>query len=195
MFDMGAYYFNALVTLVGPIESVMSYQTLNFPERTINTLPHRGETIHVEIPTHVVGMFKFKNGTVGSIINTLDAWNSRQPWIEIYGTEGTIVLPDPDRFDGELFLSRNAYGMDKWTKVPELVEYKDTNRGIGIVDMISAIANGRPLRASGELACHIMDILIAFDEAALEKKMIPLATNCTPPRPRWESYNDKDKPL
>ncbi|MDR3145758.1 MAG: Gfo/Idh/MocA family oxidoreductase [Treponema sp.] len=195
MLDMGAYYFNALVALAGPVESVMCYQTLNFPERKINTLPHRNELIHVEVPTHVVGMFQFKNGAAGSIINTLDAWNSKQPWIEIYGDEGTLVLPDPGNFKGDVFLSRLAYGENMWTKVPDLVEYKETARGIGIVDMLSAIDNERPLRASGELAAHITDIVAAFDESASTGKRITLSSTCIPPKPRWEPYSEKDTVL
>jgi predicted dehydrogenase len=195
MFDMGSYFFNALTAIAGPVESVMCYEAMNFPERTIATNPHRGEKIRVEVPTHVVGLFQFKNGAVGSIINTLDAWNSKQPSIEIYGTEGTIVLPDPSRLDGDVLLSRLSYGEDKWTKAPDLVEYQNTGRGIGIVDMMIAMEAGRPLRVSGELAAHVMDIIIAFDESAAAKRSVTLTTACPVPKPRWELYNDKDRPL
>ena len=195
MFDMGGYYFSALIAINGPVESVMSYETMNFPERTIITNPHRGEIIKVEVPTHVVGMFQFKSGAVGTFINTLDAWNTKQPYIELYGTEGTIILPHPGRFEGEALLSRFAYGENEWVKVPSLMEYKNTARGIGIVDMLEAISNDRSPRASGEFAAHVMDIIIAFDEASADKKMIKLASTCIPPNPRWVPYNAKDKAL
>jgi predicted dehydrogenase len=192
MFDMGAYYFNLLVALIGPVESIMSYATMNFPERKIKTLPHKGEYIHVEVPTHVIGMFQFKSGAVGTIMNTLDVWNTKQPFMEIYGTEGSLILPDPNHYTGDVLVSRLSYGENAWIKLPDLLEYKDTVRGIGIADMVYALEGKRPLRASGEMALHITEIINAFDEAAMKKECITLQTSCDIPKPRWEKYTESD---
>lgn len=185
MFDMGAYYLNILIALIGPVESVMCMQTLNFPERLIVTEPHKGEYIHVEVPTHTVSMLKFASGAVATFMNTLDVWNTRQPWIEIYGTEGTIILPDPNRFDGDVLISRLSFGDDKWTKLPDLIEYKNTNRGEGLKDMIRAIQEGGPHRASAEMAQHVVDIINAFDDSAASGQSCTLTTTCERPKGRW----------
>ena len=186
MFDMGAYYLNILIAMMGPAESVMCMQTLNFPERLVKTQPHKGKYIHVEVPTHVCSMVKFASGAVVTFMNTLDVWNSKQPWIEVYGTKGTLILPDPNHFQGEVQISRLEYGPDKWTKVPDLLEYKDTQRGAGLADMIAAIQEDRPHRASAEMANHVVDIINAFDDSAASGAAYKLTTTCEKPKGRWE---------
>ncbi len=186
MFDMGAYYFNMLIPMMGPAKRVMCMQTMNFKERLINTMPHKGEYIHVEVPTHVVSLIEFASGATVTFMNTLDVWNSKQPWIEIYGTEGTIILPDPNHFSGEVLMTRLGYGENAWVKVPDLVEYKDTQRGAGLADMCKAIAEGRPIRPSAEMACHVNEIINACDIAAETGSAYTLQTTCEPPKGRWE---------
>ena len=185
MFDMGAYYLNILIAMMGPARSVMCMQTMNFPERLVKTEPHRGEYIHVEVPTHVVSLIQFASGATVTFMNTLDVWNSRQPWMEIYGTKGTLILPDPNHFQGDVMISRLSYGEDKWTKLPELLEYKDTQRGAGLADMVAAIQENRPHRASAEMACHVVDIINAFDDSARTGQAWDLTTSCERPLGRW----------
>ena len=186
MFDMGAYYLNILISLMGPARSVMCMQTLNFPERLVKTQPHKGEYIHVEVPTHVVSMIKFCSGAVVTFMNTLDVWNTKQPWIEIYGTKGSIILPDPNHFQGDVLISRLSFGEDKWIKLPDLLEYQDTQRGEGLADMVRAIRENRPHRASAEMARHVVDIINAFDDSAASGREYVLSTTCTPPEGRWK---------
>ena len=186
MFDMGAYYLNILIAAMGPAESVMCMQTLNFPERRVNTQPHKGEYIHVEVPTHVVSMIRFASGAVATFLNTLDVWNTKQPWIEIYGTKGTLILPDPNHFTGDVLISRLSFGDDKWTKVPDMLEFKDTQRGAGLADMCQAIHENRPHRASAEMACHVVDIINAFDDAAASGAECRMSTTCEKPLGMWE---------
>jgi len=186
MLDMGAYYLNQLIAMMGPVRSVMAMQTMNFPERIINTDPHRGEYIHVEVPTHAVSLLQFHSGAVVTFMNTLDVWNSRQPWIEIYGTEGSLILPDPNRFEGDVLISRMSFGNDKWTKLPGLENYRLTQRGAGLADMIQGIQEERPHRASAEMACHVMDIIEAVDDSASSGQACVLSTTCESPKGRWE---------
>lgn len=187
MNDMGPYYFNFLISVLGPVKTVSSVQTMNFPERVITSMPHKGETIHVEVPTHVVGTFTFGNGAVGTIINSLDIWNTRQPHLEIHGTEGTIVMGDPNQFNGEVLISRLSHGDDKWSPLPQLVEYTDTLRGIGLSDMILALQEGRTPRCSLDIGMHLVEIFSAFDEAAETHTTIELKTTCQTPKARWET--------
>ncbi|NLZ88827.1 MAG: Gfo/Idh/MocA family oxidoreductase [Clostridiales bacterium] len=185
MFDMAAYYINQLVAVFGPVASVSCYQTKNFEERVITTQPHRGKKIQVEVPTHVLSMMQFECGAIVSFMNTLDVWNSKQPWIEIYGTEGTLVLPDPNRFIGDVMLSRLSYGEDKWQPVQPLEEYRNTQRGAGIKDMFEAIREGKAIRVNGEMGAHVVDIVNAFNESAESGKSVMIQTSCMKPQPRF----------
>ena len=187
MFDMGAYYLNMMIGAMGPATRVMCMQTMNYKERRVNTMPHKGEYIHVEVPTHVVSLIEFASGAVVTFMNTLDVWNSRQPWIEIYGTEGTLILPDPNHFTGDVLITRLGYGPDAWQKVPDLVEYKDTQRGAGLADMIEAIQTNRPIRPSAEMACHVNEIINGCDISAETGAAYVLQTTCDAPKGRWES--------
>ena len=186
MLDMGAYYLNQLIALMGPVKSVTAMQTTNFKERLISTEPHKGEYIHVEVPTHVVSLLQFASGAVVTFMNTLDVWNSRQPWIEIYGTEGSLILPDPNHFKGDVLISRLSYGDDKWSQLPGIEEYRDTQRGVGLADMVRAIEQNRPHRASAEMACHVMDVIEAFDDSANSGQTCMITSTCEPPKGRWE---------
>lgn len=153
-------------------------QTMNYKERLVNTMPHKGEYIHVEVPTHVVSLIEFASGAVVTFMNTLDVWNSKQPWIEIYGTEGTLILPDSNHFTGDVLITRLGYGPNAWQKVPDLVEYKDTQRGAGLADMIEAIQNNRPIRPSAEMACHVNEIINGCDISAETGAAYVLQTTC-----------------
>ena len=187
MFDMGAYYLNMMICAMGPASRVMCMQTMNFKERLISTEPHKGEYIHVEVPTHVASLVEFASGAVVTFMNSLDVWNSKQPWIEIYGTEGTLVLPDPNHFKGEVLIARR-YGRSAWEQVPDLVEYQSTQRGAGLADMIEAIADDRPIRPSAEMACHVNEIINGFDISSETGAAYLLQTTCEAPKGRWEAY-------
>ena len=186
MQDMGAYYLSVLIAMMGPIQAVACMQTMNFKERLIATQPHKGEKIRVEVPTHVISLIRFASGAVVTFMNTLDVWNSRQPWIEIYGTKGTLILPDPNHFKGDVLISRLSYGEDQWTPVPLLLEYRDTQRGIGLADMTRAIRENRAQRANAEMANHIVEAINGFDTAAGTGKEYVLQSTCAKPEPRWK---------
>ena len=114
MFDMGPYYLTALIALLGPIRRVSGSHGSGFAERTITSAPLSGQTVEVEVPTHVAGVLDFQNGAIGTIVTSFDVWASRAPRIEIYGTEGTLSVPDPNNFGGPVVLQR---GRDEWREV------------------------------------------------------------------------------
>src|SRR5205823_2323025 len=163
-FDMGPYYLTALVFLIGPVRRVTGSVKLTFPERTITSAPKYGATIKVTTPTHVTGVLDFANGAVGTMITSFDVWGSALPRLEIYGTEGTLGAPDPNTFGGPVRLLRA--GATEWSEVPLVHSSSLNNRGIGLADMADALRAGRPHRASGALAYHILDIMHAFYDAA-----------------------------
>ncbi len=181
MFDMGPYYLTALVSLMGPIRRVTGSTRITFPERTITSQPKYGRKIKVDVPTHVVGVMDFANGAVGTILTSFDVWGAQLPRIEIYGTEGSLSVPDPNRFGGPVSILRA--GSREWKEVPLTHGYIDQSRSIGVADMAKAIKTGRPHRANGEMAYHVLDLMHAFHDASNKGKHIKLQSTCTRPAP------------
>lgn len=181
MFDMGPYYLTALVALMGPVQRVTGSARVTFPERTITSAPKYGEQIEVNTPTQINGVIDFASGAVASIITSFDTWHHQLPKIEIYGTEGSIIVPDPNRFGGPVYLRRHDH--EKWSEIPMTHGFTENARGLGIADLAHAILTGRQPRANGELAYHILDIMHGFHEASEQNAHYQLASSCTQPEP------------
>lgn len=179
MFDMGPYYLTALVNLLGPVKRVSGATRVTFPERLITSQPKYGTKIKVDVPTHVTGLLDFAGGAVGVIVQSFDVWAAELPRIEIYGTEGSLSVPDPNGFGGPVKLRRA--GAAAWTEMPLSHGYADNARGIGVADMAYALRSGRKHRASGELAMHVLDIMQAVHESSDQGKHIELTTTCERP--------------
>jgi predicted dehydrogenase len=179
MFDMGPYYLTALVAIIGPVKRVTGATRVTFPERTITSQPKHGQTITVEVPTHVTGLLEFANGAIGTIIQTFDVWGANLPRLEIYGAEGSLSLPDPNTFGGPVRV--RLKNKTEWEDVPLSHIYTENSRGLGVADMAAAIRTGRPHRASGELAFHILDIMQAIHEASDQGRHIDLTSTVTRP--------------
>jgi len=179
MFDIGPYYLTALIAMMGPIRRVTASMQTTFPERTVTSEPKYGTKIPVNTPTHIAGIMEFASGAVGTIITSFDVWHHRLPFIEIYGTEGTLSTPDPNRFDGPVYI-RQANG-EAWREVPLTHGYTSNARGLGIADMAHAMHSGRLHRANGEMAYHVLDIIESFMQSATEGSHITLASTCDRP--------------
>ncbi len=178
MFDMGPYYLTALVSLLGPIARVTGSVHISFPERTIGSGPKQGQKIVVETPTHVAGVLDFAGGAVATIITSFDVWAANLPRIEIYGSEGSLSVPDPNTFGGPVRI--RLAGDREWRDMPLTHGYTENSRGLGVADMASAIRAGRPHRASGELAYHVLDVMAAFEEASTSGRHVAITSG--PPR-------------
>ncbi len=181
MFDMGPYYLTALVNLAGPVKSVSGSTVITFPQREITSKPKYGNIIDVDVPTHAAGLINFENGAVGTIITSFDVWGARLPFIEIYGTKGSISVPDPNMFDGPVYFLRQ--GQKEWKEVPLSHGYNENSRGIGVADMAYALRTGRKNRASGELAYHVLDIMHGIHEASDSKRLCEIKSTCNLPDP------------
>jgi len=177
MMDMGPYYLTALVNLAGPITRVSGMVNKAF-ERRIMTSPERaGDSVDVEIMTHVTGTMEFAGGAVGTIVTSFDIWKSDVPRIEVHGTKGSLSIPDPNTFGSntnDLLLFRE--GSEAWERI-QLTDfsYADNSRGLGVVDMALAISQERPHRASGDLAGNVLEAMVGFEAAALSGKYITLS--------------------
>jgi predicted dehydrogenase len=164
MFDMGPYYLTALVNMIGPIRRVTGSTRITFPERLITSQPLSGTRITVDVPTHVAGVLDFANGAVGTIVTSFDVYGAPgiQP-IVVYGTEGTLLVPDPNGFGGTVRVkTKNT----DWEEVPLTHGYTENARGIGAADIAYAVQSGRPHRASGALGHHVLETMQAFHEAS-----------------------------
>jgi predicted dehydrogenase len=180
MLDMGPYYLTALVNLIGPIRRVTGSTRITFPERLITSQPKYGTRIKVEVATHVAGVMDFANGAIGTIITSFDVWAANLPRIEIYGTTGSLSVPDPNGFTGPVRIRRA--GAAEWSEIP-LTHSPDVGRGIGVADMAYALTYGRPHRASGELAYHVLDVMHAFEDASRSGCHVTIASACARPAP------------
>jgi len=160
MLDMGPYYITALVNLIGPVARVSGSATRARSERMITSEPLKGTTIPVEVATHVAGTLEFVSGATVSIAMSFDVPKHRHNPIELYGTEASMIVPDPNRFGGTIEIARAG---EDWSEEPTRHPYADGNyRIIGVADLAHAIRSGRPHRASGALAFHALEVMEAF---------------------------------
>ena len=166
MMDMGPYYVSALVNLLGAIKNVTGMARASFPTRTITSQPHFGKVVDVEVPTYTMGLLQFASGALGSIFTTFDVHKANVPIIEIYGSEGTIAVPDPNTFGGPVALFRPEEG--KFSEFPLVFGYPENSRGLGLADMAKAIATGRPQRAGVDLTFHVLEVMTGIERSAKE---------------------------
>ncbi len=181
MLDMGPYYLTALVNLLGPIVRVSGSARATFVTRTItHDGPRYGETIPVETPTHLAGTLDFANGAIVTVMMSFDVCSHQLPHIEIYGSEGTLQVPNPNIFGGPVLIRRRD--SEEWSEMPH-THSDSVNRGVGVADMAYGLISGRPHRVNGKLACHVLDVMQAFEESSNAGRHVELTTTCERPAP------------
>lgn len=180
MLDLGPYYITALVNLLGPAKSVTGVTLCGAKTRKCgpDSVPPFKE-YPVNVNTHQTGMVEFRNGAVITVITSFEVYRHRHENIEIYGTKGSLVVPNPNTFDGPVKIFKPGYA--DWVEAPLSHGYTDNYRSIGLADMAYAIRKKRPHRASGELANHVLEIMMAFDKSSAAGKKITLKTTCERP--------------
>ena len=164
MFDMGPYYLTCLVNLVGAVDSVMAYTRITFPQRLITSEPLRGTLVDVEVPTHITGLMKFANGAIGTLTTSFDVYDDHQACIEVFGSRGSLIVPDPNGFGGPVKLLRGTG--TAYEEVPVVYDYRENSRGVGVADMCTALREGRKPRANCEQTFHVLDLMCAFHESS-----------------------------
>jgi predicted dehydrogenase len=181
LFDMGPYYLTSLVLLMGPVKSVTAVAKMTFKERTITSKVTPGRKIKVEVPTHLSGELEFVNGAIATVNMSFDVWRSNMPLLEVHGTEGSLSVPDPNNFGGEVKLWTKA--KPEWVSVP-LTHSDKTGRGIGVADMAFSAQTGKKQhRLNGELALHVVEIMEAFHTSAKTGRKITLKSRPKQPEP------------
>ncbi len=174
MMDMGPYYISALVNLLGGVSGLTGIAKTSFDKRVITSEPLNGTIIDVEVPTFTSGIMNFDNGAVGMIFTTFDVHYDTQAKFEIYGSEGTLILPDPNTFGGDIKLLRPEEG--EYRQMPLMFDYADNSRGLGLADMAKALRTGREYRANYDLTLHVLEILTSFEKSSDQGKYISLET-------------------
>ncbi len=191
--DLGPYPVTQLINLLGPVESVMAQTSRGFATRTVTSEPRRGEVIEVEVPTTVNGALAFATGANVGLTVSWDVWKHAREPIELYGTEGTLLNPDPNFFGGTPRVSeRNGDWQDLAIEAqPFGAPNRELRTGamvadyriVGVLDMAQAIAEGRPHRANGDLALHVLEVLTALERSSIEGQRIRIETICERPEP------------
>lgn len=181
LFDVGVYYLTVLVSLLGPVARVAGAATAGFPERLVGVGPRLGERVPVKTPTHVSALLEFAGGQIGTLVASFDVWASELPRLEIYGTHGTLLLPDPNFFGGTVRVRRA--GAEAWSAVPASHGYTETSRGLGAADLAQSLRSGRPARADAMLAYHVLDVMQATLESAERGERVPVESRVDRPAP------------
>ena len=177
LLDMGPYYLTALVTLLGPVCRVVGMSAT--PQATRTTVA--GKTFPVDVATHVTGVLEHANGALSTLLMSFDVWAADLPRIEIYGTGGSLSVPDPNGFHGQVRIFRA--GSESWADQPESGGYPNAARGYGLSDLARAIRTGGSARASGELAFHVLDVMESLLVAAETGTSIAITSDVARPAP------------
>jgi predicted dehydrogenase len=181
---MGPYYFTALIALLGPARRVSGSVRRTFRNRVIGSGPNAGQLIDVEIPTHAAGTIDFECGAIATFVMSFDVWSSQLPRIEIYGSDGSLSVPDPNTFGGPVRI--RAKEDTEWRVVPLEMPYAENSRGLGLSEMVQAIAMGRPHLASGALGMHALEIMHAVHDASGTGRSVELRYPVPRPGPLGE---------
>jgi predicted dehydrogenase len=185
LFDLGPYYLSVLATLFGPARRVAAIGRSPGESRVIGSGPRAGTEFGVAVPTYVAALADYVGGQAASLLFSWDSPLQRAGFVEITGTEATLAVPDPNRFDGDPRVRRA--GDTDWTVIP--ARGAVAGRGTGVVDMVRAIRAGVSHRASGELALHVVEMMTAIERSAASAAFEPVQTRFAAPAPldaQWD---------
>ena len=191
VFDVGVYYITQLVNLIGPIKSISSLSGTATPERIITSEPRNGEKIKVETPTTLMGTLEFHNNAKIQFFCSWDVWKHKHSTIELYGLEGSMIVPDPNFFSGDILISHKEedwqiINNDKMLLgIPNKTDNNGSKianyRGIGLSDMIDAIHNQRHSRCSLDLAVHVLEAMEGIIKSSEDRVIYNMKTNPSQP--------------
>lgn len=178
MLDMGVYYLSQLIQLLGPITSVRGTAQSSWAQREIRRGARKGEKIPVHTPSHVMAALHFQNGALINLITSFDVWKHQGQHIELFGEEGSLVLPDPNNFGGDVQICIED---GEWKTIHNNKPYDSNLRGLGVSDLARAITQKNEHRASGEMALHVLEVMETILISAQQDKTINIKTSCTRP--------------
>jgi predicted dehydrogenase len=197
LLDLGPYYLAAMVFCLGPIARVAGMARQTFPERMIENGPRHGQMMPVEVDTHCLSLIEFESGVLGQMMVSFDVWESETPRLEIYGTEGTICIPDPDPGDGANIFQGDVWvrtrATSRWTMRPRPAAppaweiAKNTHglnfdaRGAGLAELAAAVKESRAPRASGALGLHLCEVMQGMLDSPALGRFVDITSRCARP--------------
>ena len=177
MMDMGPYYITAMTYLLGRVETVSATTSRSFQQRTMTCKEHYGEKIDVDVSTFLSGTMRFESGAVGTLTTTFDVWRSTLPHMELHGTDGSLRIPDPNNFDGPVYLSNHG---QEWVEIELVNEFRENSRGLGVSRMVQAMTDGcADHPANGLQGLHVLEIMEAIVRSGQEHREISLESRLT----------------
>lgn len=189
MLDLGPYYITALVNLLGPARSVIAVTAKGSDFRTMGAavapqyqhLYQPFGKYPINVTTHLTGVVEFQCGALITVITSFECYRHGHNPIELYGSEGSMQIPDPNTFGGPVRVYRKGDRNSDWKDVPLTHIYSENSRSIGVADMAHALRSGRRHRANGQLANHVLEIMLAFDKSSRLGAKVELKTTCERP--------------
>ena len=191
VFDLGVYYLTQLINLNGSIRSVYATSGTASKERIIKSQPRYGQKISVETPTTLMGVLDFNNNSKIQFFCSWDVWTHNHSNMELYGMGGSMIMPDPNFFSGDIMLSKENSEWNKITNdemllgIPNKTENNGSKianyRGIGLSDLIDAIIKNRKPRCSLDLSLHVLEAMEGIIKSAESNKIINLITKPNKP--------------
>lgn len=188
--DLGPYYIANLINLIGPVKRVAALTSAATPTRTILSEPRKGQIIPVETPTTIHALLEFEQGAAITLSASWDVWSHRHANMELYGTEGSLYLPDPNFFGGDVEVVKSgqaATTVENWNHPLGVANEEHSNgmmanyRTVGLADMAASILEGRDMRCSLERALHGVDVMLAILKSGEEGRFVDLETTCSRP--------------
>jgi len=208
LLDLGPYYLTAMVFCLGPMARVAGLSRRTFDERMIENGPRNGLMTPVEVDTHCLSLIEFESGVIGQMMTSFDVWDSETPRFEIYGEEGTICIPDPDPVHGANIFHGDVWvrtrdtarwthqprptGREHWQVAENTHRFNDDARGLGLLDLAYATRDGRPPRASGEMAFHVYEAMEAMLASPGLGRFVDLQSRCARPEPLPENFPESE---
>ena len=197
LMDLGPYYLAAMVFCLGPVSRVAGMGRKRETSRMIENGPRHGQMMPVEVDTHCLSLIEFESGVIGQMMVSFDVWESETPRLEIYGTEGTLCIPDPDPGDGANLFQGPVWvrtrDTARWTKRPRPKAPADwaiaenthglnlDARGVGLAELAVAAREGREPRASGALGLHLCEVMDGMLQSPGLGRFVEIQSTCTRP--------------
>jgi predicted dehydrogenase len=179
LLDMGPYYLTALVHILGPVKRVVGVSSRSRDTRVIGSGRRTGTVFEVEVATHVAGILVHETDAVTTLAMSFDIVDSAQPKIEVHGDRGSLTVPDPNEFSGDVTLRQSGDGT--WRPLPPSAGFRDGSRGVGVADLAASLLEGRPHRASADVALHVLDVMVTILAAAEQQTSLEVRSRCARP--------------
>jgi predicted dehydrogenase len=194
--DMAPYYLSALVNLIGPVKRVLAMSSIGFPERIVTAdSPRKGHRITVETPTTAMALLEFASGAQVTFCMSWDVWKHGHPALELYGAEGSLRVPDPNFFGGNVEITERGgnwraedtsgmtLGAPNWRSPtwPPETPLKANYRAVGLVDLATAALHQTPHRSTGRLALHVLEVMHCILEGAATGRAMAITTTLERP--------------